>query len=274
MYTYIGSSADYYINFNVQKPKLYGSYRLWAEGPNGSGFTGYEYLGDPYNGVSINNGILSFTNQATYDALVTRLEDAYETHQTYIDQFNHLSDDATDAALISAGFNQFLPYQQFEAHFGLSSLRAQIQAEVDYWYTQPHTDMSDYPEDNYIDYSNEERTLMTTQTQLQIGGVSRASFALPGTSSLWSWTDPQNPGTNTCMFQAKKKDEDDYGDGRVVKKKVLISKWDEGATKWVGNSQTFKKRWWGGITPAIQRQRTKVYGNWYDPSCAYQGTFD
>lgn len=39
VYTYIGSSTDY-INFNVQKPSMYGSYRVWGEGPYGAGFTG------------------------------------------------------------------------------------------------------------------------------------------------------------------------------------------------------------------------------------------
>ena len=273
VYTYIGTSGDNNITFNVQKPALYGQYRLWAEGPGGASFTGYQYMGDAYSGVSINSGVLTFTNQAAFDALVIRLENAYENHQTFIDNYDNLSDDATDAALISAGFDEFLPYKRFEAHFGISSLRAQIQSENAYWYTQSHSDMSTFPDNDYFPYSYEEQTLMTAGGTIEIGGVGEGPLTLPTTSNL-GWQDPQNPGSNSCMFQAKKNAHSDYGDDRTVRKKVLISKWDNGATKWVGNSQTFKKRTYGLITPSVQRQRTKVYGNWYDPSCVYQGEFD
>lgn len=269
VYTYIGSSTDY-INFNVQKPSMYGSYRIWGEGPYGAGFTGYQYMGDPYTGVSLSGGMLSFTNLAAYNALSTRLKDAYESHQTFLDQYDNLSDDAADAAAISAGFNQFLPYEEFEAHFlGRTSLRAQIQGEVDYWLSQTHTDMSDFPADNYFPYSYEDQTLMTSEGNLYLGG--EWTVNLP---TISGYTYPASPGALSCMFQAKKKGEDTYGSSRTVKKKVLISSWTNDATKFVGNSQTFKKSFIGKYTPSLQRQQARVYGNYYDPSCVYLGTFD
>lgn len=269
VYTYIGTSADYYIDFNVQKPKLYGNYRLWAEGPNGAGYTGYQYLGDAYSGVSINTGILSFTNQAAYDALTTRLKDAYDTHQTFLDQYDTMTGDAADAAAISAGFNQFLPYEEFEAHFRLSSLRAKIQGEVDYWFSQPHTDMSDFPEDAYFPYTYEKQTLITSGGQVEIGGVGEGPITFP--ISGW-WTNPSNPGPGSCMFQAKKKDQMAYGDSRLLKQKVIVDA-EEGRTIFVGQSKTYKK-FLGIWSPSLQRQRTRVYGNHYNASCVFQSTFN
>ncbi len=46
------------------------------------------------------------------------------------------------------------------------------------------------------------------------------------------------------------------------------------ATKFVANSQTFKRSVIGKYTPSLQRQKARVYGNYYDPICDYLGTFD
>ncbi|MEJ7693312.1 hypothetical protein [Daejeonella sp.] len=270
VYTYIGTSGDNTINFYVDKPSLYGQYRLWAEGPGGGSFTGYQYLGEPYTGVTISSGILSFTDQAAYDAVETRLLNAYEAHQTFIDNYDNLSYDATDAALISAGFDEFLPYKRFESHFGISSLRAQIQSENDYWYTQSHSDMSTFPDNDYVGYSYEQQTLMNTEGKFDMG---EGTITLPTTVAFGGWPDPQNPGSNSCVFQGQKNGHEDYGDDRTVRKKVLVVKLDN-ATKFIGNSQTFKLRTYGLITPSVQKQRTKVYGGYYNGSCVYQNTFD
>jgi hypothetical protein len=128
--------------------------------------------------------------------------------------------------------------------------------------------MSTFPDNDYVGYSYEQQTLMTTEGVVEIG---EGPLTMPTT--IAGWKDPQNPGAYSCVFQAQKNAHTDYGDDRTVRKKVLIEKLDD-ATKWIGNSQTFKKRWWGGITPSVQRQQPKVYGNWYNPSCVYQNTFD
>jgi|GEM_PF-6841172 len=260
VYTYIGSSTDY-INFNVQKPSMYGNYRVWGEGPYGAGFTGYQYMGDPYTGVSISNGILTFADYAVFDALQERIKNAYEVHQTVIDQWDSLTDDQADAAAITAGFDQFLPYKEFESYFGFSSLRAKIQSEVDYWLTQPHDNMDDFPEDNYFPYTAAKQTLMTAGGQIDFTGSE-------GPVSLftdWHWTNPSNPGSNSCMFQAKKKGQDPYGSNRQLKKKVVIDS-EPGKTLFVGQSKTYKK-YLGLWSPALQRQRTKVHGNQYSGNC-------
>lgn len=252
---------------------MYGSYRIWGEGPYGAGFTGYQYMGDPYTGVTLSSGMLSFTNKAAYNAMSARLEAAYEAHQAaFIDTYDYLSDDDMDALAISAGFDQFLPYKEFEAHFfGLTTLREQIQGDVDYWLSQTHSDMSDFPADDYFPYSYEEQTLMTSEGNLYIGGFGEGTTTLPIISG---YTYPSSPGALSCMFQAKKKGEDSYGSSRTVKKKVLVSSWMDEATKFVANSQTFKRSVIGKYTPSLQRQKARVYGNYYDPICDYLGTFD
>lgn len=117
IYTYIGTSADYYIDFNVFKPSMYGNYRLWAEGPNGAGFTGYQYLGDPYVGVSVSAGVLQFIDQAAFDALYARINAAYENHQAnFFNSNNSFSDNDIDALIISTGFDEHQPMEEFEAY--------------------------------------------------------------------------------------------------------------------------------------------------------------
>ena len=276
VYTYIGSSTDY-ITFNVQKPSMYGNYRVWGEGPYGAGFTGFQNMGDPYTGVSMNSGILSFTNLAAYKALEARLESAYEAHQTFLDQYGSMSDDDADAAAITAGFDEFLPFKEFEAHFfGRTSLRAQIQREVDYWYTQTHTDLSGFPADNYIPYTYEEQTLMTSGGQIEVGGVGEGPFTLPTVHNFFVWRDPVNPGANSCVLKAIKKDNENYASSREIKKKVYITQNNiTSKTSFVANIQTLKKQaLFNRYYPSLQKQRVRVHGNYYNSNCASQTAFD
>jgi hypothetical protein len=173
VYTYIGSTSDNYINFNVNKPSMYGNYRVWAEGPNGAGFTGYQYMGDPYTGVTMVGGLLEFTDAASLENLINRLENAYEVHSSnFIDPLDYLSDDAITNYAQAVGFDEFLPFKEFEAFFGLYSLRQRIESEEIAWLnTADPWSASVYPDDNYAIEDDAERSVNNQFGQLRVSGV-------------------------------------------------------------------------------------------------------
>lgn len=273
VYTYIGTSSDNTINFNVQKPSLYGQYRLWAEGPGGASFTGYQYLGDPYSGVTISGGILSLTDVSAYDALKTRLKTAYDNHQTHLDSYSSMSSDNAEAQAISDGFDEFLPFKRFEAHFGLSSLRAKIRGEVVYWQSQSNEDGTGYPEDSYVPYSYEQQTLMNASGQIQVGGVGEGPMTLPLTAGGKT---PSNPGPNTCMSEADMAEGRPVSSVRKLKMYVYIdpvTTKGNTSTVFAGRTRTMKRQAGFLWKDKLEKQQVKVSGIYYN-GCTYENTFD
>lgn len=200
VYTYIGSTTDY-INFNVQKPSMYGSYRVWGEGPYGAGFTGYQYLGDPYVGVSKVSGVLEFTDVTALDNIITRLENAYEDHSSnFIDPLDYMSDDAITDYAQSVGFDEFLPFKEFEAFFGLYSLRQLIESEEIAWLnTADPWAASVYPDDKYAIEDDAERTINNQYGQVKVGGI----LFQPG--SLIEFPDEEGPCSSEVLWCARKR---------------------------------------------------------------------
>lgn len=271
VYTYIGTSSDYYIDFNFQKPSLYGHYRLWAEGTMGSGYTGYEYLGDPYIGVTISSGIMTFTDQTAYRNLKARLTSAYDNHQTHLDAYDTMSDAAANAQAITDGFDEFLPYEEFEAHFGFSSLRAQIRSEVLYWQTIDNEYVT-YPEDNYPPFEYAQQALMNTQGQIEIGGVGEGPTSLDLTAGRKR---PSNYTSSTCMTDANSDGSMIIGTNRKLKLDVYINPQDEDdndVTTFVGRSRTMNK-FLGVWKDVMERQKVSVSGTHYI-ACSSPTSFD
>lgn len=130
-YTFIGSTSGStnYIDFYVNKPSTYGQYRVWFEGPNESGYTGYQAFGDPYTGVTLSSGKLYFSSTTDMENLYNRLYQAYEDHSSaFFDSNSSLTDDQLDALITSTGFDEDYPLRDFEAYFGFSSLRTSLAA--------------------------------------------------------------------------------------------------------------------------------------------------
>jgi hypothetical protein len=124
VFTYIGSSSEAYATFAINKPSMYGSYRIWIEGGNGDQFSNNVYLGDPYSGVSLVSGILEFTDKNALYTILTRLEQAMEDHSSNFEApLAYMTDDQLTDHAISVGFDEFLPMKEFEAYFGFYSLR-------------------------------------------------------------------------------------------------------------------------------------------------------
>ncbi|MHB1177893.1 MAG: hypothetical protein ACYCZO_06120, partial [Daejeonella sp.] len=171
VFTYIGSSSEAFANFAVTKPSMYGSYSIWIEGPNGSGFSNALYLGDPYTGVSTSNGMLQFTDNNAADAIYSRLEAAYEAHQVSLfDAYDSLTDEQMDAHALSQGYDEWLPFKEFEAYFGLSSLRQAYQAQVDAYNANTNSAICN-PRTAFVVDDEVFQTMLTSGGQLGINGT-------------------------------------------------------------------------------------------------------
>lgn len=182
------------------------------------------------------------------------------------------SDAASDQA-VADGFDEFLPYKRFEAHFGLSSLRAKIRAEVVYWQSQSNEYGTGYPEDNYVPYSYEQQTLMNTQGQIEIGGVGEGTMTLPLFAGNKT---PSNPGPNTCMSEADMAEHRDITSTRKVKMYVYIDPvTTKGNTSTVfsGRTRTMKRQLGFLWKDKLERQQIKISGNQYN-ACIFETEFD
>jgi len=253
---------------------MYGNYRLWAEGPNGAGFTGYQYLGDPYAGVSLVGGMLEFTDQTSYDNLQTRLTQAYEDHQSkFFDPWNNLTDDQMNDYAEAQGFDEFLPFKEFEAYWGFSSLRNLIQNDVANWMAVSHTDMTGYPEDNYFIADEPQQTILNTSGQVKVAG---AALQLPVLMPA-----PPNPGELSCIYEDRKRGEDNYESNRILKKRIIIDGEDcvQSATcplppdiSFKGKALTFKKS--GLFKKFATKMRVRLYGKAYNNICNFLKDYD
>lgn len=273
--TPLGQTSGNTISFYVDKPDLYGSYRLWGENVSTSSgaYTGYQSMGDTYSGVSLSGGVMNFTNISAYNTILTRLKTAYANHQTHIDLYDSWSNDNANAQLISDGFEEFLPFEEFEAHFGFSSLRASIESEVQYWLTQSHYDASDYPEVNYLPYPYANLTLMNTSGQVNSDGDGGVTLPIYSGTKV-----PANPGPSTCVSRGDKNSSDitlSSNPDKKLKLFMAIDPKDEDGnlnTNFNGRSITLKKvvgAWWR----TAERQRVRISGNYYN-GCTLEDDFD
>jgi hypothetical protein len=171
VYTYIGSTANQDIEFYLDKPLLPGTYGLYAENNTDLGYTNYLSLGDPYVGVTMSSGMLQFTDNNAADGIYNRLEAAYETHQaTLFDAYDSWTDEQMDAHALSQGYDEWLPYKEFEAYFGLSSLRQAYQAQVDA-YNANTTSAICNPRTAFVVDDEVSQTMLTSGGQLGINGT-------------------------------------------------------------------------------------------------------
>lgn len=255
VYTYIGSSTDY-INFNVQKPSMYGNYRVWGEGPYSAGFTGYQYMGDPYTGVSISSGILEFTNQTALDNVIERLEQAFEDHQrNFFDPMDHLTDEQMNDYADSQGFDEFLPLKEFETYFNLSSLRQKIETEELTWLAQNNPFGNGVnPDENYTIDDEVEQTVYNQYSQVKVNG-----FLIEPSSAVYEYeefTKSCDPNSNNyrCTQKDKNVDTVDIASDKRIIRKITIKK---GATE-SGGGHVFAAY----VKGKARRYQQKSNGNW------------
>ena len=222
VYTYIGSSTDY-INFTVQKPSMYGNYRVWGEGPYGAGFTGYQYMGDSYSGVSIVSGVMSFTDTTAMVTIEVRLASAMEDHlANFADPLNYMSDDDYNNYAESVGFDEFLPMREFEAHFGHYSLRQKIESEEIAWLNSSSDPwlVSTNPDDLYTIEDEYDRVFRNQYSQIKIAGNLYEPVSATKTIET-AMSCSQSSGV--CTDKDFNVDWYDLPDGRRIHYKVLMS---------------------------------------------------
>lgn len=197
---------------------------MWAEGPNGSGFTDYRYLGDPYSGVNLVNGVLEFADTSAVVAMEDRIAAAMETHlANFADPLNYMSEDAYNDHADNVGFDQFLPMREFEAYFGHYSLRQKIESEENAWLASSSDPwlVSTNPDDLYTIEDEYDRVFRNQYSKVKINGNLYEPL---------SATKPA-PVKRSCVessgFCTDKEDVadwyDDLPDGRRIHYKVVMS---------------------------------------------------
>jgi len=174
--TPLGTTPDNYIAFYVNKPDLYGSYRLWGENVSttSGGYTGYQYMGDTYSGVSMVSGVMSFTDTTALMVIEARIAAAMESHlSNFADPLNYMSEDDYNTYAENAGFDEFLPMREFEASFGHYSLRQKIESEEIAWLNSSSDPwlVSTNPDDRYDIEDEYDRVFRNQYSQVKISGV-------------------------------------------------------------------------------------------------------
>ena len=267
-YTYIGENFDGYIEFEFTT-YAYNNYAVWLPS---EGFTNNINLGDAYSNVSASSGKLAFTNQGAFDALYARVEAGYESNRA--DFFDNLSgtDDQLDAQAVSEAFDEFRFNKDFAAYWATQSvtiLNSVIQAEVDYWFTQTHTDMSTYPEDDYHIEDEALQTLLNDSGDVRINGT---NYDFPVVAGY-------DPGNLSCITNDRMIDEEPYATNRTLKKKIILMgvpvfSWQTPTFK--GKSLTFRDG--GGLNKifnkAVNTKRNRLHGNKWDDECDKATPYD
>ncbi|MHB1180011.1 MAG: hypothetical protein ACYCZO_17000, partial [Daejeonella sp.] len=163
-------------------------------------------------------------------------------------------------------FDEFLPLEEFEAYWGFSSLRSQIQNDVAAWMAVVHTDMTGYPEDNYFIADESQQTILNTSGQVKVAGV---TWQLPVLMPS-----PPNPGELSCIYEDRKRGEDPYESNRILKKRIIIDGEDcvQSATcplppkpVFKGKGLTFRKS--GLFKKFATKMRVRLYGKAYNNIC-------
>ena len=151
---------------------MYGRYSIWIAGGNNDQLSNAVYLGDPYTGVSLVGSVLEFTNKNALYVIVNRLEQAMENHlSNFADPLDYMTEDQISDHAISVGFDEYLPMKEFEAYFGLYSLRQKIENEEAAWLASADPwSAAVYPDDNYEIDDDAERTVNNQYSQVKVAG--------------------------------------------------------------------------------------------------------
>ena len=267
VFTYIGSTANQDIEFYLDKPLLPGTYGLYAENSSDLGYTNYLSLGDPYVGVSVSSGMLVFDDANAAENIYNRLDAAYEAHQaTLFDSFDYLTDEQMDNYALSQGYDEWLPMKEFEAYFGLSSLRQSYQSQADAYNANGSSATCSNPRITFKIDDEIFQTMLTTQGQMQIGegvqtlDVSNPLVCTPEVCTAYSGCD--NEGDKVRM--------DTVGD--IIVEKIIRQRFRYTSNifpaviraKAKGKVMIFKITGPTSRRPYSTKMKVRIYGTAYD----------
>lgn len=116
----------------------------------------------------MSNRMLQFTDNNAADALYERLETAYEAHQANLfDAYDSWTDEQMDTYALANGYDEWLPYKEFEASFGLYNLRQVYQAQIDAYNTN-RANATCSPENGFLVGDIVLQTMLTPVGQMEI----------------------------------------------------------------------------------------------------------
>lgn len=121
--------------------------------------------------ISVVNGMLAFNSLADVEKAMDYLEYKYEQYDdAFLAQNPGLTDDQYDALEESIGYNDDLPYIDFENQYGLSSKRAQISGAEDNWLEINGDDTTQDPDSGFVP-DDEFRTIVNRYGELRVGST-------------------------------------------------------------------------------------------------------
>jgi hypothetical protein len=259
VYTYVGTSSGNSLYFYVDKPSLPGNYKVYYEGPNESNMTpGTQFMGVPYTGITFNSGVINFASHTDYATLMSRLEQAVDQHEdAFFSAYSYMTAEQLDAQIEATGFDENLPLREFEGYFGLSSLRATVEAgELAYLAGILETE----PDDNTIVTDEIQRTVMNTSAELKVDGVTYNPNAY------------YNDNGTCRLVQRKVVNHFNSADDRRTKTVIEFSGAYFG-TSIIAKTKYFKKKSNGQWKKYPGELRAQVGGGVYNNNCSYDQVF-
>ena len=243
----------------MDKPSLPGNYKVWYEGPNESNMTpGTQFMGVPYTGITFSSGVINFASHTDYATLMTRLEQAVDDHEdAFFNAYSTLTAEQLDAMIDATGFDENLPLREFEGYFGLSSLRATVEAgELAYLAGSLETD----PDADCIVTDEIQRTVMNTSAQLKVDGI------------MYNANDYYNDNGTCRLIQRRVANHFNSADDRRTKTVIEFSGAYFG-TSIIAKTKYFKKKSNGHWKKYPGDLRAQVGGGVYSFNCSYDQVF-
>lgn len=265
-YTYIGTTASESIFFFISSPTP-GYYRVWGQSASNGLDTNPLYLGNPYPGVALNNGVLEFTDLAAYQNLIAKLEYEVEQHNAdFVDPREYMTDDEINNLAMSIGFDEFKPLRDFENYFGFQSYRQLIESQENQWLQNDILDMDTDPDGNSSIVEDVPRALINHSGYVKISGntinfIDPSPFAQPFEYCFLF-------GRNANYYPPWD------NDSKTFKYLVALRNfpWQVGGVV-VAKTINLKKKSAGGWERYFTKTESRISGTVYNQDCLYKGSF-
>jgi hypothetical protein len=120
--------------------------------------------------ISLNNGILEFTDFTHFRNAVDYLEEENEKHvDNFLSTYSDLDDDELFDKEQELSFSDYVPSENFESSKGFSSRRAYVETAIQDWLNHEVLDDANDPDD-WDNLDEEMRTFFNEDGNVKIGG--------------------------------------------------------------------------------------------------------
>lgn len=198
--------------------------------------------------ISLNNGILEFTDFTHFRNAVDYLEAENEKHvDNFLSTYSDLDDDELFDKEQELSFSDYVPSENFESSKGFSSRRAYVETAIQGWLNNEVLDDTNDPDD-WDDLDEEMRTFFNQDGNIKIGGEIYHMDDFSGVESIFA---------DGCKRHKVKKYTKYYGANNNKRFKVRVAA-TSGPLRLIIKTKVVsqKKKWFGW-----GRYRTNVYAS-------------